>query len=106
MVSHQEIEAFCNDIIKYYKPEKIILFGSYAYGTPNNDSDVDLLVIKQTNKRRLERGKELTSLLPNKYNFPMDILIYNTEEVNKWENVPLAFITSIINKGKLMYKNE
>ena len=45
MVSQQEIQATCDDIVREFAPLQVILFGSYAYGTPTEDSDVDLLVV-------------------------------------------------------------
>jgi predicted nucleotidyltransferase len=45
MISHSQIQAFSQQIVEQFQPEQIILFGSYAYGQPNQDSDVDLLVI-------------------------------------------------------------
>ena len=45
MVSRQEIQATCNDIVREFAPLQVILFGSYGYGTPTEDSDVDLLVV-------------------------------------------------------------
>ena len=45
MVTRQEIQAKCDDIVRKFAPLQIILFGSYAYGTPTEDSDVDLLVV-------------------------------------------------------------
>jgi predicted nucleotidyltransferase len=44
-ISRDEIQAFVNDLVTQFRPRKVILFGSYAYGDPNPDSDVDLLVI-------------------------------------------------------------
>ncbi|MDD9973311.1 MAG: nucleotidyltransferase domain-containing protein [Candidatus Poribacteria bacterium] len=45
MVTRQEIQATCDDIVREFAPLQVILFGSYAYGTPTEDSDVDLLVV-------------------------------------------------------------
>ena len=45
MVSREDIQATCDDIVREFAPLQVILFGSYAYGTPTEDSDVDLLVV-------------------------------------------------------------
>ena len=45
MITREDIQATCDDIVREFEPLQIILFGSYAYGTPTEDSDVDLLVI-------------------------------------------------------------
>ena len=45
MISRQDIQTTCDDIVREFAPLQVILFGSYAYGTPTADSDVDLLVV-------------------------------------------------------------
>ena len=50
-------------IVAGYAPEAIILFGSHAYGTPHEDSDIDLLIIKQTEKRPIDRASDIRQLL-------------------------------------------
>ena len=49
--------------LKTYKPERVILFGSYAWGKPTKSSDLDLLIIKKTKKKRLRRAPEVYKLL-------------------------------------------
>ena len=57
-----QIHSIKNQLIKKYKPQKIILFGSYAYGNPRKDSDVDLLVIKKTNARHIDRSTKIREI--------------------------------------------
>ncbi|RKY89961.1 nucleotidyltransferase domain-containing protein [candidate division KSB1 bacterium] len=97
------IEKMVKKIVKYYKPEKIILFGSYAYGASDSDSDVDLLIIKDVDLPRYQRGKYIRKFL-TEFRFPKDIIIYTPEEVKKWEDCPLAFITYIMKKGIILYE--
>ncbi len=47
---HMIIEEILDQIITHYTPQKVILFGSYAYGQPDEESDIDLLIIKDTDK--------------------------------------------------------
>jgi predicted nucleotidyltransferase len=84
------------------KPERIILFGSYAYGNPTPDSDVDLLVIWNTNKPRRERILDVSLLLYPR-SFPVDIIVKTPEEL-KQEIKTSFFIREIINKGKVIYE--
>ncbi|MDP2587504.1 MAG: nucleotidyltransferase domain-containing protein, partial [bacterium] len=49
--------------LKSYKPERVILFGSYAWGTPGKGSDLDLFIVKKTKKRKIERTHEVTKLV-------------------------------------------
>lgn len=86
-----------------YKPEKIILFGSYAKGRPERDSDIDLLVIKDTNYRRDERDREVRELLRD-VKFPLDIFVYTPGEVEKFYNLKGSFIDGIFRNGVVLYE--
>ncbi|MDP2741495.1 MAG: nucleotidyltransferase domain-containing protein [bacterium] len=103
----QKIKNVADKIAVEYKPEKIILFGSFAWGNPTEDSDVDLFIVKRSKKKRADRGRELSSKLFG-YEFPaMDILIYTPEEVeksiNEYKNL---FIEDILRHGKVLYAKQ
>src|SRR5438132_11708606 len=66
------IRRFARQVAERFEPEKIILFGSYAYGKPHADSDVDILVIMPA---RNELDQALRIRLTIDYNFPMDLLV-------------------------------
>ena len=92
-------------IVVELKPEKIILFGSYAYGNPTPDSDVDLLVIMETKARDVDRYIEVSSLLHPRQ-FPVDIIVKTPKEVNEamiGGKDNSFFIREIIKKGKVIY---
>ena len=55
MVTRKEIQATCDEIVRKFAPLQVILFGSYAYGTPTEDSDVDLLVVMDIPKSEFTR---------------------------------------------------
>ena len=55
MVTREDIQATCDDIVREFAPLQVILFGSYAYGTPTEDSDVDLLVVMDIPKSEFTR---------------------------------------------------
>ncbi|MBI3335227.1 MAG: nucleotidyltransferase domain-containing protein [Candidatus Portnoybacteria bacterium] len=98
----KELRRITNDIIKNYKPEKIILFGSFAYGEPTRSSDIDLLIIKKTKKSRIERTKELLLMVDNKV--PFEPVIYTPEEVDQRAREGDFFIEDILSKGKILYE--
>lgn len=103
MEKQKEIKRITRRIVKEYKPEKIILFGSFAYGKPTEDSDIDLFIIKNSKKEKIERERELRRMLFGN-NFPaMDILIYTPKEVEKRVLIKDLFIKEILSKGKLLY---
>jgi len=100
----KEIKSITKQIIKKYKPEKIILFGSFAYGKPKTNSDIDLLVIKKTNKRKVERIKKI--LMEVKSNLPLEPLVYNPKEYQERLDLGDFFFQDISQKGKVLYEKE
>ncbi|RPH57070.1 MAG: nucleotidyltransferase domain-containing protein [Chloroflexi bacterium] len=89
-------------IVQELKPEKIILFGSYAYGNPTPDSDVDLLIIVETPAKRAERVVTVSNLLYPR-EFPVDILVKTPQEL-KDEIKHNSFLREITSKGKTLYE--
>jgi len=89
-------------IVKALDPEKIILFGSYAYGNPTPDSDVDLLVIMETRSRRKERYRKVSLLLYPRQ-FPLDVIVKTPHEIEQ-EMKTNFFIREIIHKGRVLYE--
>ncbi len=80
-------------IAEQYEPKKIILYGSYAYGEPTQDSDVDLLIIKNTDKRLIDRWIEVKKLLRDvAQSLPVSPLVYTEEEID--ERKPFNYIAS------------
>ncbi len=90
-------------IVAELKPEKIILFGSYAYGNPTPDSDVDLLVILDTDQPRKERVVAVSLLLYPR-TFPVDIFVKTPEEISNALSNNNYFIREIFAKGKVLYE--
>ena len=92
-------------IVSELKPEKIILFGSYAYGNPTPDSDVDLFVVIETNGKNKEMHRAVSKLLYPRQ-FPVDIIIKTPQEVEealKGGKDNAFFIREIVKKGKVLY---
>jgi predicted nucleotidyltransferase len=92
-------------IVTELKPEKIILFGSYAYGNPTPDSDVDLLIIMETDGKEKEMYRAASMLLYPRQ-FPVDIIVKTPKEVAEalqGGKDNSFFIREIIKKGKVIY---
>ena len=102
MKSQKEIKKITNQIVRRYRPEKIILFGSYAYGKPTEDSDVDLFIVKGTRKTRTKRHLELDRILLDR-TMPIDILVYTPQEIKERLSLGDFFIKNIVQKGKTLY---
>jgi predicted nucleotidyltransferase len=92
-------------LVRALGPVKIYLFGSHAYGKPDRDSDVDLLVVvrdTETPYRDLTlRGRLSLSGMC----IPVDLLVFNTAEMQKWSNVPCNIIHTVVQKGRLVYES-
>ena len=102
-IVEQKIKEITDKIVREYQPEKIILFGSWAWGTPHENSDVDMFIIKESEKKRWEREYDLRmKLIGNKFP-PMDLLIYTPEEMERRIRIEDFFIQDILKNGKLVY---
>lgn len=101
--AEQKLKEITEKIIKEYQPEKIILFGSWAWGTTGPDSDIDLLVIQKSPKSRIDREQDMKQSL-SPAGVALDILVYTPEEIEKSinENRNL-FIEDIVRNGKVLY---
>ncbi|MEK7562351.1 MAG: nucleotidyltransferase domain-containing protein, partial [Patescibacteria group bacterium] len=85
-----------------YKPEKIILFGSFAWGEPNENSDIDLLIVKKSNKPNIEMMKDVYRII-FRQGEAVDVLVYTPEQFERRKKIGDPFIAKIINKGKILY---
>ena len=104
MIKREQIEEIIKRIVRSYRSEKIILFGSYAYGNPTENSDLDLLVVvKSSNLPRYKRAREIRKHLWGVTDIPKDILVYTEEEIEEWKEVEAAFITRVLREGRILY---
>ena len=91
-------------IKKKYHPEKIILFGSYAYGKPNEDSDIDLFIVKNTRKRRTDRFVEVKKIAYDpERRIPFSPLIYTAQEIKERIALGDDFVADILKRGEVLY---
>ncbi len=99
----QLLSMITEDIVRQIKPERIILFGSAAYGEPGEDSDVDLLIIKATKKPRWEREYILAKLLypPS---LPIDHIWRTPEELARRLKAEDFFYKEILERGRVLYE--
>lgn len=96
----EKIEEVSQNIAKEFSPQKIILFGSYAWGKPSRNSDVDFLVIKDTNNSRELARKIDGFIFPRP--FPVDVLVYTSNQLKRQAND--FFVQDILTKGKVLYE--
>lgn len=103
MISKQIIEKVKNRLVKTYQPKAIYLFGSYAWGQPNKESDLDLLIIvKESNEKSYKRSiagdYALHGLMISK-----DLIILTKEEFEKRANDITTLCYKIKKEGKILY---
>lgn len=105
MIAESKINEIVTRIAENYNPEKIILFGSYAKGENTEDSDLDIILIKNTKLPKHKRGIEVRRLffgLP----VPMDFKIYTSQEFSQDINDQYSFLFSAMNGSKIMYERK
>jgi predicted nucleotidyltransferase len=97
------IRRFARRVAERFQPDKIILFGSHAYGTPHADSDVDILVIMPT-RNQLDQAVKIE--LACEPAFPLDIIV-RTPHNMKWRLAEgESFLREIMAKGKILYEKD
>ena len=102
MATQKEIQQLASYIAKRFRPQRIVLFGSYAYGKPTTDSDVDLLIITPCEKDPLDKAVEIRmSIRPP---FPIDILVRTPEKVRERLQMGDGFMGEILEKGRVLYE--
>lgn len=102
-ISRGAIKSVVRRIVENFDPERVILFGSYAYGKPHRYSDVDLLVVMRTKERPLAKQLEIARAL-SPHSFGMDILVRTPAQLRKRIALGDAFIQEITTKGKVLYE--
>ena len=103
MISIKKIKIYANAVAREFKPEKIILFGSYAWGNCTEDSDVDLLVVIPKVVNTVSKAVEIR--IKTGTSFPMDIIVSSPEKISKRISMGDSFMKNIITRGKLLYES-
>ena len=98
----RKLKEITDKIVKEHQPEKIILFGSYAWGTPTENSDVDLFIVKETDNTRSTARKISGSIFPRF--MAMDFIVYTPDQLKKELEIEEPFITKVIKAGKVLYE--
>jgi predicted nucleotidyltransferase len=102
MVNINEIRNLTSQIAREFNPDRIILFGSYAYGHPGNDSDVDILVVLPFKGKPVRKAIEIR----NKINagVPLDLIVRTPEQLNDRVAQNDWFIREILERGHTLYE--
>ena len=101
----QLIVRLAETIRRKYKPQKIVLFGSYARGRPTEDSDIDLFIVKETDARMVDRFVEVKRLIYDpQLRIPVSPLVYTPQELEERLNMGDDFVKEIMSEGMVLYE--
>lgn len=108
MTDSQDIKKVIREILQKliaeYGPQKVILFGSHVYGSPGPDSDIDLLIIKDTTERFIDRWVTVQGILTGTHRFlPVETLVLTPGEIENRLAIGDQFIAEILEKGEILY---
>ena len=102
LVDAQTITDVVATIVEAAHPERIVLFGSHADGSNEWDSDLDLLIVTETELAPVDRVLEIRRLF-GQAPCPLDVIVYTPAEVEQWGGVPSSFLHQILAQGKTLY---
>ena len=103
--AQQTIRTIVEKLKKDYRPSKIILFGSYAYGQPDRDSDIDMCIIKETHERPIDRRVAVARIVADpKRLVPFEPLVLSPQEVKERLLAGDQFLQEILDRGEVLYE--
>ena len=103
MLTESEINELVRCIVVHLQPVKVILFGSYAKGVATPKSDLDLLVVRETELPPESRWNEVVSILP-RTRVGIDVHVYTPEEMDAYGSEPYSFIYCVQRWGRVMFQ--
>lgn len=96
------LEEITKRLVERYDPDRIILFGSRATGGSRPDSDIDLLIVKETEKRPIDRRCEVEAMLADR-SVPLDIVVYTPEEMRYLFSIGSPFLEEVLEQGRVLH---
>ncbi len=101
-IPRRAIQSVVKQIATQYSPDKIILFGSYAYGKPRPESDVDLLVVMNTTRKETEQAIHICQSIS--YQFGLDLIVRTPTTLTHRLALGDPFLQEVVSKGKVLYE--
>lgn len=101
-IINKQISEINKKIVEKYRPEKIILFGSHAWGKPTKDSDIDLFIIKKTTTPGMKRVEQLDKIFLRR-EVALDFLVYTPAQIKETLKSGDIFINKILSEGIVCY---
>lgn len=98
------VQAMLGKLVSEYAPQKVILFGSHAYGEPGPDSDIDLLIIKETADRFIDRWVTVQRILTGSHpSLPVETFVLTPREIETRLTAGDQFVAAILEKGEVLH---
>lgn len=104
MITKQQISEVTKRIVESFKPQKIILFGSYASGTPTEESDLDLLIIKDSDSPSRQQNRKVRQIISD-LRVPVDVIVKTPEEFQTYKDIIGTIIYPANKFGKVIYES-
>jgi len=101
-IKMSDIKGFVMRVAQTFKPQKIILFGSYAYGKPEEASDADILVVMDTPLRSVDQAITIRKTI--KASFPLDLIVRTPQQIEERLSQGDFFLREVLTKGKILYE--
>jgi predicted nucleotidyltransferase len=101
-VPQQAIEDIVRQIVQQFQPEQIILFGSYAYGQPRQESDVDLLVVMDTPLKETAQATRICQTID--YHFGLDLIVRKPDVLARRLALGDPFLHEVVSQGQVLHK--
>ncbi|HEY2414642.1 MAG TPA: nucleotidyltransferase domain-containing protein [Pirellulaceae bacterium] len=102
MTVRKKIQAFVDEVVRRFQPEQVVLFGSYAYGTPDEESDVDLLVVMPHRGHSAQQAAFIRQQV--RAGFPLDLIVRSPAKVRQRIKMGDSFLREILSKGKVLHE--
>lgn len=106
MLTQATVQAIADQVAQQFKPEKIIFFGSYALGEAHDHSDLDLLVVMDSDAPRGKRSAPILRMLAEHYIEPIDVVVRSPQSLATWQDTPGSFAHQILKEGIVLYERQ
>lgn len=105
----EHVERILSEVVdrlkREYQPRKVVLFGSYACGVPDADSDIDLLVVKETSERPIDRRVRVSRIISDPTRRTLvEVLVLTPDELDRRLECGDAFIREVLTRGRTLYE--
>jgi len=103
VLSREEVQAVVDRIVARARPQKVVVFGSYAKGTATGTSDLDILLVKETELPMARRAEELAPVVSRRW-LSIDIHVYTPDEVEEYGKDQFGFVRSALTTGRVVFE--